>query len=238
GGEDEGDEVIDLLVSREECAQFIARKLASWFVAHQPPAALVDGLAGDFARAKTSIRETLRALFTSELFYAPAFRFQMHKSPVEWAVSAARLLGVRNIHTFGLEPRLARMGMRLFEPPSVAGWECGRAWTQSSQLAERYELALAFSAVSHSKRAVFGAPAADFQSLHSEAAEDSAALVDRLSAHLLHRDLQPAARAVVASHLDEALPVTASGASRDHERRERVRAVVHLLLCSPEFALA
>ncbi len=237
-GEAEGDEALDTLVARPECAQFIAGKLVGWFVAHKPPPKLVEEVAAEFAKQKSSVRETLRALFTSQAFYAPEFRFQMHKSPVEWAVSAARLIGVRNVHTMGLDPRLARMGMRLFEPPSVAGWECGRAWTQSSQLAERYEMALSFSGVSHSKRAVFGAPAADFQLLYTDEAEDSAVIVDRLSARLLQRRLQPAARVAVASHLDSALHVTSIGSQREHERRERVRAVVHMLLCSPEFELA
>ena len=237
-GESEGDAVLDILVARPECAKFICGKLVGWFVAHKPPQGMVDELALEFAKQKSSIRETLRVLFTSRTFYAPEFRFQMHKTPVEWAVSAARLLGVRNVHTLGLERHLALMGMVLFEPPSVAGWECGRAWTQSSQLAQRHELALTYSAVSHSKRAVFGAPAADLQRLYSDDADDSGVLVDRLCGHLLQRELQPAARAVVAAHLDSALPVTSAGLSREHERRERVRGVVHMLLCSPEFALA
>ncbi len=237
-GEQEGEDVLDLLVARPECAHFISGKLAQCFLAHEPPADLVEGLARTFAANKSSIRETLRKLFSSEAFYAPQFRFQMHKTPVEWAVSAGRLLGVRNVHLLGLENRLARMGMRLFEPPSVAGWDGGRSWAQSSQLAERFELALSYSGVSHSKRAVFGAPAADFAALCSDQADDSVLLVQKLSAQILQRELEPAASSVVAAHLEQALPVVAAGPTRDHERRERVRAVLHMLLCSPEFSLA
>ncbi len=237
-GEQEGEEVLDLLVARPECAHFISGKLAQGFLAHEPPAEVVEGMARTFAANKSSIRETLRKLFSCEAFYAPQFRFRMHKTPVEWAVSAGRLLGVRNVHLLGLENRLARMGMRLFEPPSVAGWEAGRNWAQSSQLAERFELALAYASVSHSKRAVFGAPAADFAALCCDQADDSALLVSRLSAQLLQRELEPAASAVVAEHLERVLPVVASGSTRDHERRERVRAVLHMLLCAPEFSLA
>lgn len=237
-GEQEGEEVLDLLVARPECAHFISGKLAQCFLAHEPPAEIVEGMARTFAANKSSIRETLRKLFSSEAFFAPQFRFQMHKTPVEWAVSAGRLLGVRNVHLLGLDSRLARMGMRLFEPPSVAGWEAGRGWAQSSQLAERFELALSYSALSHSKRAVFGAPAADFAALCSDQADDSAILVRKLSAQLLQRDLEPAASAVVVAHLERALPIVATGPTRDHERRERVRAVLHMLLCAPEFSLA
>lgn len=237
-GEQEGDEVLDLLVARPECAQFISRKLAACFLAHEPPPPIVEGLARTFVAEHSSIRETLRKLFTSQAFYAPEFRFQMHKTPVEWVISAARLLGVRNVHLLGLEARLARMGMRLFEPPSVAGWDGGRNWAQSSQLAERYELALAYASVAHSKRAVFGAPATDFQVLGSDDADTAATLVDSVSARVLQRELGPSARAVVEAHLDAATPITSDGPARERERRERLRALVHLLLCSPEFALA
>ena len=103
---------------------------------------------------------------------------------------------------------------------------------------ERFELALAYSTVSHSKRAVFGAPAADFSALASEQADDSAILVEKLSAQLLQRELEPAASAVVRAHLEQALPLAATQASREHDRRERVRAVLHMLLCTPEFSLA
>jgi uncharacterized protein (DUF1800 family) len=237
-GEDEGDEVLALLVQRPECAQFIAKKLASWFVAHAPPEELVSQLAAVFAAQQGSIRETLRALFTSEQFYASEFRFQLHKTPVEWAVSAARLLGLRNVHTLDLEPRLARMGMRLFEPPSVAGWEWGRAWTQSSQLAERFELALVLSSVNHSRRAVLGAPVADFYELDSAEADDADKLVARLSARLLQREVSKAACDVIVAHLGRARPVSPSAPGRERELRERSRAVVHMLLCTPEFALS
>ncbi len=237
-GEREGDEVLDLLTARPHCAQFIATKLATWFLAHDPPRLVVERLARAFAREGTSVRETLRELFTSDVFYAPEFRFRMHKTPVEWAVSAARLLGVRNSHLLGLEQRLARMGMLLFEPPSVAGWEGGRNWAQSSQLAERFELALVLSRSGHSKRAVFGAPATDYDDLGSPLAEDSAALVDLLCARLLQRELEPEAMAVVIAHLDGAIPLEGSGPTREHLCRERVRAGIHMLLCSPEFSLA
>jgi len=237
-GEQEGDEVLDLLVARPECAKFIAGKLCAWFVSHVPPPELVEALAAEFVEQRYSIRETVRALLRSQAFYDPRFQFQLHKTPVEWAVGAARLIAVRNVHLLGLDQRLSRMGMRLFEPPSVAGWESGRDWAQSSQIAERFELALAYSTLAHSRREVFGAPAADFQALGTQFAGDSAALVDRLCAHLLQRELAPAARDVLVAYLDESLPLQGDESARERQSRERVRAAVHLLLCSPEFQLA
>lgn len=235
-GEREGDELLDVVARREECARFVATKLGTWFVAHEPPAELVDELAASFTAHGTSIRETLRDLFRSERFYAEEHRFRLYKNPVDWAVSAARLVGLSNAHLLGLDGRLARMGMKLFEPPSVAGWETGRSWIQSSLLAQRYELALALASIAHSRRTVFGAAAADFDALAGGVEEDAGRLCDRLGERFLQRPLAEGARAVVVEHLELDAPLAPGAAAS--ARRERTRALVHLLLCSPEFALA
>lgn len=239
-GEEEGDLVLDLLVARDECARFVAEKLLRWFLTHEPQPDLVDELARVFQQNGSSIRETLRVLFASEGFHAAEFRFRLYKTPVDWAVSGARLLGVRNVHLLGLDKRLARMGMKLLEPPSVAGWDSGRGWIQSSQLAERYELALALASVAHSRRPVHGAAAADFDSLGAGLEQDPKALCDRLCGRLLQRDLAPEARAVVLEHLEADSALLEQGERRVAHRiqRERVRTLTHMLLCSPEFALA
>lgn len=250
-GEQEGDEALDLLTKRPECARHIAGSLCAAFVAHAPPADLVDEVAEVFAREDTSIANTLRALFTSRRFYEARFRENFHRTPIDWAVSAARAIRLSNAHLSGWEARLARMGMKLFEPPSVAGWESGREWLQSSQLAERFELALQLSQVAHSSRSVFGAPAADFDALAVACGPEdpagpsagAARLVDTLAWRLLGRELDAASRAALVEHLEVDLPASADGDGSDATAvatvvRERVRALVHLLLCSPQFTLA
>ena len=101
-GIEEGEEVLDLLASHPACTRSIATKLARWFVTHTPPAGLIASIDSDLAANGGSIRETLRALFSSEAFYAPEFRFCLHKNPVEYAVSATRVLNVQNAHLCAL----------------------------------------------------------------------------------------------------------------------------------------
>ncbi|HUR29045.1 MAG TPA: hypothetical protein VM509_12720, partial [Planctomycetota bacterium] len=85
---------------------------------------------------------------------------------------------------------------------------------------------------------VLGAPVADFEKLGSHEADDASKLVVKLSARLLQRELPRAASDVVVTHLERALPVSPSAPARARELRDRSRAVVHMLLCTPEFALA
>ena len=224
-GVGEGEELLDLLAEHPSCARTVATKLASAFVAERPASALVDELAERFEGTGGSIRELLRTLLASAAFHAPEARFALHRSPVDWTVAAVRLLGVRNPHLLGLPERSARMGLQLFEPPSVAGWDAGRAWVRTSAVVERFDLALTLATLPHSKRAVHGAAAADFDALSP--AESTDGIVADLERRLLQRPLGSQARAAIVEHVEETVA----------ERRERVRGAVHMVLCTPEFAL-
>jgi uncharacterized protein (DUF1800 family) len=234
-GVDEGREVIERILLRPECAEFLAGKLAAFFCAGEVPPRLASALAARLRSSGGSVREALRALFASRAFYAPGARFRLVKSPVELAAGAMRVLGVQNPHLVGLAPRLARMGQELFEPPSVAGWHGGVAWVQSASLLERSELARELSELPHTRRSVAGAAAYDVNSLAGEA-RANAELVDALAERLLQRQPPEPARAALAAYLDQRFGgAPAAGAA---ERRARVRALVQLLLAAPEAALA
>jgi uncharacterized protein (DUF1800 family) len=228
-GIEEGDEALDLLAAHPQCARWLAGKLAAAFMTHAPAPELVEALAERFRQTGGSTQETLRTLFLSRAFFAPEARFALFKSPLELAVSAVRLLGAQNAHQCGLERALERMGMRLLEPPSVAGWEQGPAWIQASTLLERFELALTLSELAHATRPVAGGGALDYDALADGAADERPeALVDAVAEALLQRALRPETRA--------ALVVYASRTAA--QGRERLRGLVHLCLCTPEFACA
>ncbi len=73
-------------------ARRIATKLAVRFVQDDPPAALVDRLAGVFLDSGTDIKATLRALVASEEFWASAGR--KVRTPIDDVVATCRVLGV------------------------------------------------------------------------------------------------------------------------------------------------
>ncbi len=236
-GQDEGVEAIDHILSQPAAATFLARELCTWFVCHEPDPRAVAELAEVLVASGWSVRETLRVLFLSRWFHAPEHRFAMYRNPVEHLVSAARLLGVQNVHRGGFSRNLRAMGMQLFEPPSVAGWVQGAAWIGSGTTIQRLDLALELSELPHSAHEVVGASAIDLDRLAPAEARGQA-LVDALVSRLLQRSVSAPERAALYGYLAElerALPPELEGKKRRHAQ---VRALVHLVLASPRFAVA
>lgn len=235
-GYDEGLELLERILARPECARFVAAKLLAWFHAPDPDEALVQELAERLTAEGWSIRETLRALFGSRAFHAPEARLALVKSPVEYAVSAVRLAGLQNGHLLALSGRVRRMGMDLFRPPSVAGWEHGEAWIQTGWMIERYNLANQIAQAPFSTRTIVGAAAIDLERLLPPGDRDPRALAEALVGRVLQRELRPEAAVVVREHLRE-VARSLPGVSPERRVHEQARAALHLLLASPEFAL-
>ena len=81
-----------VLAHHPATAQRIARKLAVRFVSDDPPQPLVDRLAQVFLDSGTDIKATLRALVTSEEFWASAG--QKVRTPIDDVVATCRALQV------------------------------------------------------------------------------------------------------------------------------------------------
>src|SRR5205823_12907868 len=85
----EVERAVTLIVRRPACAHFISRELATYFAGDNPPAELVDAMAGTFRRTDGDIAATLRTLFLSrQLTALPAPKF---KDPMRYVLSAVRL---------------------------------------------------------------------------------------------------------------------------------------------------
>lgn len=143
----DGDDFVDAILARRECASFIARRLYNFFVADVPPderggeSALAPeqrealrGLAVTLRTSRYALKPMLRQLFLSEHFYAPAFRGEQIKSPIQLVVGAARSLLVPVRDLSRLADACDLMGQNLFSPPSVKGWDGGRAWINTSTM--------------------------------------------------------------------------------------------------------
>lgn len=222
----EAEEAMARILARPECPQFVAGKLAAWLGSHTPPAEVVEEVAAVLSENDLSIREAVRALLGSTWFFAPENRLSMYKNPVELAAGTLRLLEVQNAHLAGLDELTRNMGMDLYEPPSVAGWEHGEGWVDSGAVVMRFNFALTISELPHSSRTVIGRPAIDLEHLAGEGNETDQ-LVDGLAWRLLQRPFDPRRRAALADHLRTI-----------DDRRDRTRTALHLLLTTPEYALA
>ena len=136
-GRFDGDQVLDILLSRRETAQFITRKLWREFVSPVPDETQVNRLAAVFRDAHYEIKPLLRALLMSDAFWAQENRGSLIKSPVELIAGSLRTL---EIHPLNLRPAVAAsalLGQNLMSPPNVKGWPGGEAWINSSTLLGR-----------------------------------------------------------------------------------------------------
>src|SRR5919197_5964474 len=145
-GAKELDVALDLLARHPSTARFVARKLALFFVADEPPAALVERMAQTFSAADGDIRQVLRTMFAS-----PEFRASLggkFKDPLHYTVSALRLV-LDEQPLPDAQPvigALARMGEPLYGRPTPDGYPLtGTEWAGPGQLATRFEIARAMA---------------------------------------------------------------------------------------------
>lgn len=131
-GKFSGDDVIDLIAQRRQCPDFLAAKLLGFFVMDNPPAPVVQAFSDTLRQKKYDIRESMRVLFSSEVFYSDRAMRSQIKSPVQWLVQAGRSLDVPLPQGQAANRMLEQLGQSLFNPPNVRGWIGGRAWITAS----------------------------------------------------------------------------------------------------------
>lgn len=142
----DGDEFITAILRHPACAPFIGTRIHRFFVADTPaqPAQLegddrrfVIALSNMIQRERFELAPVLKAMFRSRHFYSDAVVNRKIKSPAELVVGAVRSLGVPPRDLGALTLFLAGMGQNLFYPPSVKGWDGGRAWINTATLFTR-----------------------------------------------------------------------------------------------------
>jgi uncharacterized protein (DUF1800 family) len=120
-GPDALDAVLADLARHPSTARFVSFKLARHFVADEPPPALVARLAAAFSDSDGDLPSLARALVDAPEAWAGAPA--KLKSPEEFVVSTARLLGLGE-QAFARAPDggVGTLGQRVQAAPSPAGW--------------------------------------------------------------------------------------------------------------------
>lgn len=146
GGIGDGLKVIDILVKSPATAKFIARKLAVKFVNDNPSEALVEKVANAFNKSNGDIKTTLRALFTSDEFYAPENYRAKIKTPFEVVVSSLRALDADTNASPAVLGLLQKMGEPLYGYQAPTGYpDTAEDWVNTGALLERMNFAVALS---------------------------------------------------------------------------------------------
>jgi len=146
GGQDDGEKVLDILAKQPATARFISRKLATRFVADDPPQALVDRMAKTFQATNGDIREVVRTMITSPEFNSQgAYRAKI-KTPFEMTVSAVRAMDANVESAVAIAQKLNELGEPLYRKVEPTGYPSKNAeWMNSSALLGRMNFALALT---------------------------------------------------------------------------------------------
>ncbi len=155
-GEREGVEAIALLASRPATARRLALRLARFFVADEPPRALVDRLAAVYLAGNGDLRGVMRQLVASPEFWDPAN--ELFKTPYDFACSAlgasARTAAAGNAAAAPARPPAIGLALGFLAAAGqpVNGWQTpdgygtdAATWLSPESLTRRADLAAALA---------------------------------------------------------------------------------------------
>jgi uncharacterized protein (DUF1800 family) len=154
-----GQDLIDLILSRPECSEWIADKAWRWFAEDASPTAAVRRQLGqELRRNRMQIRPMLRLMMSMPEFFQAAAKPKV-KNPFYLCRHLAEATGadiVQRRNLLRAAPRsgticvnlsinflqsAGSMGMELMRPPDAAGWPGGRDWISTGHMLERIRLA-------------------------------------------------------------------------------------------------
>jgi uncharacterized protein (DUF1800 family) len=140
----EVDEALDILVHHPATATHLSRQIATYFVADNPPDALVQKMAQSFKSADGDIAAVLSTMVHAPEFAAslkPGARF---KDPLQYVLSAVRLAYDDKVilNTAPIQGWLNRLGEGLFNHETPDGYALTSAsWNGPGQMMVRFEIA-------------------------------------------------------------------------------------------------
>lgn len=161
GGEEELDELLDMILAQNEVSKYLVRKLYKWFVYYDideaTEANVILPLAQVFRDSDYEIKPVLEVLFKSEHFFDMANRGAMIKSPVVFTHGLIRMFDITippstdYIAAYSNWSLLTNMSallqQELGDPPSVAGWQAYyqipmfyEIWVNSDTLPNRNQI--------------------------------------------------------------------------------------------------
>jgi len=145
-GVNEGEYALDVLAVHPSTARNISRELAQYFVADQPPPALVERMAQTWVSSNGDIRSVLRTMFTSPEFMDQQYAGAKYKTPYQYVISASRAAGMPMTEVKPQVATLARLGMPLYGCQTPDGYKnTEAAWLNPDGLSRRISYALSIS---------------------------------------------------------------------------------------------
>lgn len=134
-----GDDIIDIIFSKRECAHYICEKIYSYFVNDKINQSHISEMV-KVLYPKYNIGQLMRYVFMSEWFYNSENIGSKIKSPIDFLVGIHKTVPLN----FRVQKQILALqrvlGQVLLDPPNVAGWTGGRTWIDSNTILLRLRL--------------------------------------------------------------------------------------------------
>lgn len=134
-----GDDIIDIILKKPQCAKYICTKLYRYFVNDVVSEDHVNAMTDVFYK-DYNIENLMRFVLTSNWFYDEKHIGSKIKSPIEFLVGLKHTVPI----TFKTKKQVLQiqrlLGQTLLDPPNVAGWKGGRNWIDSNTIVLRLKL--------------------------------------------------------------------------------------------------
>jgi uncharacterized protein (DUF1800 family) len=235
-GHFKGEDIVRICLEQKSAAPFIVAKLYRFLISESdaPAAELIAPLAQQFRDSGYDFGSLVRILLSSNLFFsAAAYRMRI-KAPVDFALGMVRGLEGQ-VGTTALQAALEQLGQSVFYPPSVKGWDGGRAWLNGQTLLFRQNLALALTSTEDVR---FGSRTDPAALAHRYGKKSDAEVLDFFLTLFLQGDVPPESRQRFAEYQQQSqkqkYPVYWTA---EDVADQRVRSLCHLVLTLPEFQL-
>ncbi len=147
GGIEQGEQALDLLARSPATANHLSYQLAQYFVADNPPPALVKRMANRYLATDGDIRQVLATLFASNEFRDPRNYNSKFKTPYEYVISAVRATGAPVVNVLPLAGMMSQLGMPLYGCQTPDGYKNTReAWLNPDAMMLRLSFATGLGA--------------------------------------------------------------------------------------------
>lgn len=144
----DGDQLLDLLLKHPATAKRVAWRICKTFMGENVvDKAAMEQLAKGLVANQMNISWAVETVLRSELFFSDANIRSKVIGPAENIVGTIRCLELDQSppSTMILADWIQRMGLDLFYPPNVGGWNEGRSWLGSRMVIARANFATALS---------------------------------------------------------------------------------------------
>jgi len=225
GGMQDGIDLINALAGNPNTGRYLAGKLWRFFVSEfaDPDPGWVDRIASVYFSTSYDMKAVMREVLLSPQFWDHASTFARYSWPAEFVVRALKDIGWRGFSVNDALTPMSNMGMVLYEPPDVSGWDAGRTWFSTGAMLSRMN---------------FAAQLTNNQKVNLlSAARPSGKTPDALLAYVLDELATAPLDASVTTELNNYLRATGAWTGTDAQIQAKTAGLMHLVAGSPEYQL-